>query len=45
MENTNETIKAFCDCCDNQQNGTKEQLENSGWHCGRNEQFCPECNF
>lgn len=39
-----QSITAFCDCCDNNQTGTKTQLKNNGWHCGRNEQFCPECN-
>ena len=38
------TITAFCDCCSNSADGTKSELENRGWHCGRNEQFCPDCN-
>lgn len=44
MENTNETVKAFCDCCDNQADVPKTQLENRGWYLGQREQFCPECN-
>lgn len=46
MENnsTNETINAFCDCCDNQANGTREQLAANGWGFGRGSEFCPECN-
>lgn len=37
-------ITAFCDCCDNQATGTEKQLKTRGWYCGRNEQFCPNCN-
>jgi hypothetical protein len=44
MENTNETVKAFCDCCDNEAKAEKTQLENRGWYLGQREQFCPECN-
>ncbi len=46
MENnqTNETINAFCDTCDNQANGAKAQLENQGWELYEKCQFCPECN-
>jgi len=40
-----QTINAFCDCCDNQANGAKEVLENRGWHLGQAQQFCPECNY
>lgn len=42
--NQNETINAFCDICDSEQNGTKSQLENSGWFLGTREEFCPNCN-
>ncbi len=35
---------AFCDCCDTSADGTKNQLENSGWFMGSREQFCPNCN-
>ncbi len=44
MENTNETVKAFCDCCNEQANGTEKQLENRGWFLGARSQFCPEHN-
>ncbi len=39
-----QTITAFCDTCANNANGTITALENQGWHLGRNEQFCSECN-
>ncbi len=38
-------MTAFCDCCDNQSTGTKQQLENRGWEMNANCQFCPECNL
>lgn len=40
-----QTTTAFCDCCPNQANGTKEGLERQGWSMGSREQFCPDCNF
>lgn len=40
-----QSISAFCDCCDNQANGAKEILENRGWFLGSQSQFCPECNY
>jgi hypothetical protein len=40
-----QTITVFCDCCPNQQSGTKTQLERQGWSIGRNAEFCPNCNF
>lgn len=39
-----QSITAFCDCCPNNQTGTKSQLENQGWFLGQREQFCAECN-
>ncbi len=39
-----ETVEAHCDCCSNQASGERSELENEGWYCGRNEQFCPSCN-
>lgn len=44
MENTNESINAYCDCCDSQQKGTKEQLVNNGWGFSQGAEFCPNCN-
>lgn len=38
------TITVFCDTCANSESGTKDTLENSGWFCGRNAEFCPTCN-
>ncbi len=38
-------ITAFCDICPNNATAAKETLENRGWYLGRNEEFCPECNF
>lgn len=35
---------AFCDCCDNQASGTKDELKRRGWYLGQREEFCPECN-
>ena len=43
-ENTNETINAFCDCCDCQQKGTQEQLKLNGWCFTPGAEFCPNCN-
>ena len=43
-ENTENKVNAFCDTCDCQARAEKQTLENRGWHLGRNEQFCPECN-
>ncbi|MDQ3747960.1 MAG: hypothetical protein M3367_02930 [Acidobacteriota bacterium] len=39
-----QTIAAFCDCCDAEATGAKTHLENQGWHLGSREQFCPTCN-
>lgn len=39
-----QTTTAFCDCCDNQASGTKQDLTRRGWHLGSREEFCPECN-
>lgn len=39
-----QTISAFCDCCDNQSNGTKEELTRRGWGFGNGSEFCPDCN-
>lgn len=39
-----QTVSAFCDCCDNEANGAKETLENQGWYLGSKAQFCPNCN-
>jgi hypothetical protein len=44
MENENETVKAFCDCCDNAETDNAETLKSEGWYLGRREQFCPSCN-
>lgn len=40
-----QTVSAFCDTCDSQATGAETVLENRGWYLGRNEQFCPECNY
>jgi len=40
-----QTVNAFCDCCDNQASGAREMLENRGWSLGSSAQFCPECNY
>ena len=40
-----QSISAFCDCCNNQANGAREILENRGWFLGSQSQFCPECNY
>lgn len=40
-----QTISAFCDCCPNQANGTKPELEKRGWELNANSQFCPNCNY
>lgn len=37
-------LNAFCDCCDNQASGTKEDLARRGWGLSSDCQFCPECN-
>ncbi len=44
IENTTNTINAFCECCDSEVRADKSSLENCGWWVGQNEQFCPECN-
>lgn len=36
---------AFCDCCDNQSTGTKDELKRRGWEFGGGAEFCPECNY
>lgn len=40
-----QSVSAFCDCCDSQANGARETLENRGWFLGSQSQFCPECNY
>jgi len=44
-DNQSETVSAYCDTCDYEQKADKIVLENQGWHLGRREQFCPECNY
>ncbi len=39
-----QTVLAFCDTCDSQATGAETLLEQAGWHLGRREQFCPNCN-
>lgn len=39
-----QTVSAFCDTCSANDEGTETVLENQGWHLGRREQFCPNCN-
>lgn len=39
-----QTVSAFCDCCDSQATGAEENLKNAGWHLGSRQQFCPNCN-
>ena len=36
---------AFCDCCDNQSTGTKDELKRRGWTFGNGSEFCGECSF
>lgn len=38
-------ISVYCDCCDNQSRGTKDELKNRGWGFGGGSEFCPECNY
>ncbi len=38
------TISAFCDTCDAQASGTKEQLQSDGWGIFPTCQFCSHCN-
>lgn len=40
----NQTVAAFCECCDNQQTATVETLVADGWLLGKHEQFCPVHN-
>lgn len=37
-------MTAFCDCCDNQATGTKDDLRGRGWGFGNGSEFCPACN-
>jgi hypothetical protein len=39
-----QTVSAFCDCCDNQATGAEETLKNQGWELNSSCQFCPDCN-
>lgn len=38
-------INAFCDTCPTNQHGESEGLKRAGWFLGKNEQFCPTCNY
>jgi len=40
-----QTVKAYCDCCENQAESNRQTLENQGWFLGEKAQFCPECNY
>lgn len=39
-----QTTTAFCDCCDNQSTGTKDELKRRGWGFANGAEFCPMCN-
>jgi hypothetical protein len=39
-----QTVSAFCDCCDSQASGAETVLEKQGWFLGSQAQFCPNCN-
>lgn len=39
-----QTTTAFCDCCDNQSTGTKDELRRRGWGFAQGAEFCPDCN-
>lgn len=40
-----QSVSAFCDCCDNRASGAEETLIGQGWYLGSRQQFCPECNY